>query len=946
MAKDNLGTVPAPLTEARFEATGNFPHLLDQLGISLLVSTYQAGKLLVLGTHQGALTVSFNHFDRVMGIAVQPHKIALGSGFQIWFLHGAPDLAGRIEPAGKHDACYLTRASHVTGPIHGHDLAWAGEELWVVNTLFSCLCTLNPNFSFVPRWKPPFVSNLAAEDRCHLNGLALEQGQPRYVTVLAECDTAGGWRPTKANSGCVIDVPTSQTIVRGLAMPHSPRVHNGQLWVLDSGHGRLSRVDLPTGQTEAVTHLPGYTRGLAFHGPYAFIGLSRIRETSVFGGIPIAAHREQLKCGVAVVDLRTGRLVAHFCFASGVSEIFAVEVLPGVRCPATRGPATAPEEGNLIWYAPAPVPIQAHLAVGSDAQVAELVRQGEQHRHQGAWAAAAACYRQALELRPHQTEVAGNLGLVLQEQGRLAEAALAYEQALRLDPRHTEILVRYAGLLRDADRPEEARREYVKALAIEPDHPFAHVNLAQLLGDQGLVDLAEQHFAASFRVQPIPGARIAQAILLPPIYPSLADLRERRQRLIDNLARLHAEGVSMDPTREIVPTLFYLVYQGLNDREIHRAFARLYRSAEDEGLRGRRVRDRKIRVGLISRYFTRHTIGRLHQGLVKVMNRQRFHVTVLSAVLADDTIAQAMQEHADTYLVIPEHIPAARKQIAELGLDILLYTDIGMSPFTFSLACSRLAPVQCVIWGHPQTTGIPTIDYFLSGEHLETPEGQEAYTEQLVRLRGLQTYYTRPQLAGPVRNRDYFNLPGSANLYGCPQSLFKFHPHFDPVLAEILRNDPQGVLVLLEGKYHQWRELLLQRWREVMPDVLDRIRFLPRMSRDDFLYLISLCQVALDPLEFGGGNTTFEALALGTPVVTLPSPYLRGRITHAQYQMMGMTECIVQAPEDYIQLALRLGTDRGYREEISKKILQRCPVLFENVDNIRAIEEFLESLVA
>ena len=945
MDKPGTGTPPAPIAEASYQATGNFPHLLDQLGISVLVSTYQAGKLLVLGTHQGQLTVGFNNFDRVMGIAVHSRKIAIGTRSQIWYMRSAPDLAGRIEPIGRHDACFLTRSSHVTGEIHGHELGWVGEELWVVNTLFSCLSTIDPEYSFVPRWKPPFVSSLAAEDRCHLNGMALDGGQPRYVTVLAESDTPGGWRPTKATSGCVLDVESGEAVARGFAMPHSPRVHNGQLWVLDSGNGHLSVIDRSNGQVQPVAQVPGYARGLSFYGPYAFIGLSRIRETSVFGGIPIASQREQLKCGVAVVDVRTGQLLASFYFQSGVTEIFAVEILPGVRCPSTNGPAPAPEEGKKIWYAPAPVPIKRGPADQQEARVDELVARGTRHRQRGEWAAAASCLRQALQLRPTMPDVASNLGYVLHEQGRLAEAAAVYEEALRLFPQQAEIHLRYGNLLRDApQRSAEAQAQYARALEIDPKNTYVHSNLAQLLSEEGSVDLAAEHFAKSIALHPVPGVQVAAAVMLPPIYRSMSDLADRRQRLIDNLAELHRQGVTIDPTREIVPNLFYPVYQGRNDREIHREFARLYRPAAPDPALPRRPRDGKIRVGLVSRFFCNHTIGRLHQGLVEKMNRDRFHVTVLSAVLASDAIAQSFQEHADNYLVIPEHIPAARRQIADLGLDILLYTDIGMSAFTFSLAYSRLAPVQCVTWGHPQTTGIPMIDYFLSGEHLETEDGDQAYTEKLVRLRGLQTYYHRPQLEEPARNRDHFHLPAAAHLYGCPQSLFKFHPEFDAVLAGILRGDPEGLLVLLDGKYPRWNELLLERWRETMPDVLDRVRFLPRLSRDEFLHLNALCAVALDPLHFGGGITTFEALALGTPVVTLPSRFLRGRITFAQYQMMGLTDCIAGTPEEYIQRALRLGTDSAFRAATSRRILETCPVLFENIDNIRAIEEFFESV--
>jgi uncharacterized protein (TIGR03032 family) len=345
--------------EVRYEYSRNFSAILTHLGASPLVSTYQAGKLVVVGVHQGALALSFHNFEQAMGVAVRPDRIAVGARNQVWFLRGAPDLAPRVEPAGRHDGCFLARSSHVTGDIHGHELAWAGDELWVVNTLFSCLCTLHEAYSFVPRWRPPFVTALAAEDRCHLNGLALVDGRPKYVTALAETDTPQGWRPNKASSGCLIDVPGNAIVARGFAMPHSPRVYQGRVWLLDSGTGRLVVVDPATGSAEAVAELPGYTRGLAFQGSFAFVGLSKIRETSTFGGVPIAARRDQLKCGVGVVKLGTGRNIAHLEFQSGVEEIFDVQVLPGMRFPVVCGPFAAQDGQQPIWIAPEPRPIDA-----------------------------------------------------------------------------------------------------------------------------------------------------------------------------------------------------------------------------------------------------------------------------------------------------------------------------------------------------------------------------------------------------------------------------------------------------------------------------------------------------------------------------------------------------------------------------------------------------------
>jgi uncharacterized protein (TIGR03032 family) len=342
----------------RHEYTHSFPPLLNQLGVSLLVSTYQAGKVVAVGVTQGELTLSYHNFERAMGLAVKPDGIAVGARAQVWFLRSAPDLAAQVAPVGRHDASYLTRTGHFTGEIQAHELAWSGEELWLVNTAFSCLCTLDGRHSFVPRWRPPFITSLAAEDRCHLNGLAMAPGdvgrfcKPAYVTALAETDTPQGWRANKVKSGCLIDVASGQPVARGFAMPHSPRVHRGKLWMLHSGAGQLVLVDPASGKAQTVTELPGYTRGLAMYDRFAFVGLSKIRETSTFGGMPIAERRPELKCGVGVVDLGTGRLVAHLEFVSGVEEIFDVQVVTGARCPALSGPYPSLDGTAPIWTAP------------------------------------------------------------------------------------------------------------------------------------------------------------------------------------------------------------------------------------------------------------------------------------------------------------------------------------------------------------------------------------------------------------------------------------------------------------------------------------------------------------------------------------------------------------------------------------------------------------------
>src|SRR5262245_34986040 len=328
--------VPAAV-EFHYTQTESFVALLRQLGASLLVSTYQANKLLVARATADGLSLLVRTFERPMGLAVDVQRLTIGTRSQIWFLRHAPDLAPRVEPAGQHDACFLPRSCHVSGDIGVHELAWAGEELWIVNTRFSCLCTLQADYSFVPRWRPPFITALAAEDRCHLNGLAIVAGQPRYVTSLGETDAKDGWRVDKSKGGCLIDVPSGGVLARGLSMPHSPRWHDGRLWVLESGTGQLVLLDPASGARQTVAEVPGFARGLALIGPYAFIGLSKIRKTSAMDGVPLAQRREQLKCGVAVVDVRSGQSIALLELQTAVEEVFDVQLLPGLRFPEVIG---------------------------------------------------------------------------------------------------------------------------------------------------------------------------------------------------------------------------------------------------------------------------------------------------------------------------------------------------------------------------------------------------------------------------------------------------------------------------------------------------------------------------------------------------------------------------------------------------------------------------------
>jgi len=327
------GSSPEAAAPLRAGHTPNLPALLRARGISLLVTTYQAGKLVLVRDDMDGVNTHFRTFQAPMGLALADGgaKLAIGTTIQVWEYRDVPDVARRHEPAGKHDACFLPRSSHVTGNVLIHEMAYgSGGQLWFVNTRFSCLATLDPESSFGPRWRPPFITELEPSDRCHLNGLAMADGQPRYVTALGETNDLAGWRPNKARGGLLIDVDSGAILCRGLSMPHSPRWYAGRLWVCESGSGTLGTVDLDTGRYAPVAAVPGFTRGLDFAGDLAFVGLSQVRASAVFSGIPITERLapEERTCGVCVVDLRRGEPIALLKFTCGVQEVFAVAVLP------------------------------------------------------------------------------------------------------------------------------------------------------------------------------------------------------------------------------------------------------------------------------------------------------------------------------------------------------------------------------------------------------------------------------------------------------------------------------------------------------------------------------------------------------------------------------------------------------------------------------------------
>lgn len=603
------------------------------------------------------------------------------------------------------------------------------------------------------------------------------------------------------------------------------------------------------------------------------------------------------------------------------------------------------------------------------------------------WDEAAAAYERSLRLAPNQVQARINLGNilikrgdkeqalhqflqatqaspglalphllagnVLDDLGKAEDAVQHYERAIKLDPNYAQAHNNLGVALRNRD-PGRAIEHYKRAVAIKPDHDGARKNLADVLVVRGSRRLAAGEYApgiadydAALALWPDAGLRVRRALALPVIPASVAEIEQQRSRLRGDIESLRQAGLSIaDPAREVDATLFYLAYHGRDDRGLLEGLAEFYRGASPALAYTPPPppkRD-KLRAGFVSRHLHWHTISSFMSGWIGGLDRERFEVVVGQPPQPTDDVAQQISHAADRCVDLPGDLSGARRAIEELQLDVLIYPDIGMDPLTYFLAFSRLAPVQCAWWGHPSTTGIDTVDYFLSCRDLEPDDAQQQYTEKLVAMPTLAMYGPKPALPGYAKTRRDFGFGDRGHLYLCPQSLFKLHPDLDSRFGKILRADPAGRVVLFEGRQAYWTTAVQNRLRQSIPDVAGRVVFLPRQPFSAYLGLVGTSDVVLDTPHFTGGNTSLQSLALGTPIVTQPGPTMRGRITLACYRQMGMTDLVASDEDSYVELAVRLGTDPTFRDEMNRLIMARHGVLFENTQSVRELESFLEDV--
>lgn len=504
-----------------------------------------------------------------------------------------------------------------------------------------------------------------------------------------------------------------------------------------------------------------------------------------------------------------------------------------------------------------------------------------------------------------------------------------------------------AKLAHALELQEVSLRHFEEAARLDPLCYEAVEAARRICVGAGFAERALKYSRMAHELNPTADAYVSMKLLVPSIMQShdaIRETRERYQRGLDEM--LGAPPRLESPARAVGVSAFFLAYHGQNDRELQMRTAQLYLAAipslafvAPHCSRERR-RSERIRIGFISRFFASHSIFSTSIGLIEKLDRARFEVVILRITPSrDDEATARIRAAAHLAVDLNPDIYRARAQIASLELDILFYQDIGMEPISYFLAFARLAPVQCVSFGHPNTTGIPTMDYFISNDLFEPPGAQAHYSERLALLHNLPTlaYYYKPRLPDCLPSRGAFGLPNEANLYVCPQTLFKLHPDFDAILGGILQRDPSGLVVLIAGQFQEFTDRLRERFARTIPAHAQRIVFLRFMPFERFMQLLCVADVILDTVHFNGMNSSLQAFAAGTPVVTLPGELQRGRHTQAMYRKMGITDCIAADPREYVDIAVRIATDRAHGQMLRRRILVHNHVLFEDP---RVVEEF------
>lgn len=560
---------------------------------------------------------------------------------------------------------------------------------------------------------------------------------------------------------------------------------------------------------------------------------------------------------------------------------------------------------------------------------------------------AVASYQKSIELDANYAEAHNNLGRSLFLQGKSQDALASIHRALDLKPALPDAYVNMGEIYCSARQMEQACRCFEQAISLDSDNIETWRRLASVYRCEHRVDEAKDAFRrCTGKTIDDPLPQLWLEAICPAIHDdeqSIDDYRSQYESAVARVSKLRPRPTFEDITvyGSIPPS--NLQFQNRNNRSLLEAIAEVYRGCVP--VETPRPGTGKPKIGFVVTSGHEGIFYRYMGHTIEQLNRDLFEPVIICSPTGAESIRRLRTGAATELMIVSFRHDLLIEEMRSARFDVLYHFEVGTDLTNYFLPFYRLAPIQCVSGGISQTTGLKEIDYFLSSELQEPDDADEHYTETLIRTRGMPSFQPRSVLPASPKTREDFGLRTGQTFYACPQKLRKFQPDFDPLLREILDRDANGILVLVEDYSGAVAAKLRQRFERTMPDVVDRVRFVPRLSISDYFSLTAAADVLLDPLHYGGGATMYDAMSFNKPMVSLPGRFLRGRYALGFYRHMGIDDCIASSPADYVEKAVMLGTDIEYRRTVERRITETAPVVFDDTGIVEEYERVFLQLV-
>lgn len=572
-------------------------------------------------------------------------------------------------------------------------------------------------------------------------------------------------------------------------------------------------------------------------------------------------------------------------------------------------------------------------------------------REQGSSQQAADAFHEAIRLDPNHAPALTNWGGILREQGRYEEAISFHQRAIAARPNLAEAYINLGNALHQLDRNGEALQAYQQATQLAPEREDSWLNIGHLLREMGDVQQARRVYHAVAQRRPKdPLNSLRRIATCPLVFNSRDELEEYRAEFLTTASALKDARLDMELPEilQVAPECpFNLQFLDGNLRPLKEAFAAVYSGYFARNTRPLepRARTGKPRIGIvaITRWSTSFTEP--FGGIAQHLDGRLFDITVICRQEMCTAVQRVLSGEHITILGIPDRFPEAVAAIRARQFDLLYYWEVGNNPVNYFLPFVRLAPTQMTSWAIQVTSGIPTIDVYLSSNWIEPENSADHYSERLIRGQTMLGYRYPVVLPKTRKLRQDFGFSAEHHLYGCLQNLGKFHPDFDGLLAGILQADPRARIVVAEDRAKVAVGVLRARFARTIPGVADRIVFQPSLQHSDYLSLLNVCDVLLDPPHFGGVSTTLDALALGKPLVTLPSGFQRGSYSSGLLRKIGVSELVARDSADYIRLAVEIASDREQNSHLAEKIRAAHPLVFQDQAAVVEHEQIFMQLI-